>query len=36
MAAALNEFKEFDNIGESNTDRVWFAVVAELVDDIPL
>jgi len=36
MAVALNEFKEFDSIGESATDRVAFAVFAELVQDIAL
>jgi hypothetical protein len=36
MTVALNEFKEFDSTGESATDRVPFAVVAELVEDIAL
>jgi hypothetical protein len=36
MTKAFNEFKKFDSTGESNADRVAFAVVAELVEDIAL
>jgi hypothetical protein len=36
MTVALNEIKEFDSIGESDTDCVAFAVIAELVENIPL